>query len=197
MVVAGDVTPICTLMGRGMEVTLFLLNARANFTKRLPPLSRLLRRNFSATLPLVMTVLFSPLGLAYGTLYSAILLVRPRRVVVVTSPQAVGNLFSAVDAARFYHAPFEVQTHLLDDPLAGFAEGRKLARHLVTAAGGDNIINLTGGTTALQDCVRSVAILLRAENKAVREVAVIDRRDADDQRRTPLVVGELVEVAPP
>jgi hypothetical protein len=114
----------------------------------------------------------------------------------VTSPQAVVNLHSAVDAARFFHSRFEVETHLLDDPLAGFGEGRKLARYLVSSAGDDNIINLTGGTTALQDCVRSVADILRAQHKAVREIAVIDRRPADDQKRSPLVVGELVEVSP-
>jgi hypothetical protein len=143
-----------------------------------------------------MTVLFTPLGLAYGALYSAILLVRPQRVVVVTSAQAISNLHSALDAARFYHAMFEVETHLLDDPLAGFGEGRALARFLAVSAEGDNVVNLTGGTTVLQDCVRSVADILRDQDKPVREVAVIDRRDATDQKRTPLVVGELVEVPP-
>ena len=143
-----------------------------------------------------MTVLFSPLGLTYGTLYSAIMLVRPQRLIVVTSPQAIVNLHSAVDAARFYHSRFEMETHLLDDPLAGFSEGRKLARYLAASAESDNIINLTGGTTALQDCVRSVADTLRSQSKAVREVAVIDRRPTDDQKRSPLVVGELVEVSP-
>lgn len=146
------------------------------------------------TLLAVMTVLFSPLGLAYGTLYSAILLVRPRRVIVVTSPEAMVNLHSAVDAARFYHTPFEVQTHILEDPLGGFTEGRRLARGLAASSAGDNVINLTGGTTALQDCVRSVADVLRSQHKKVREVAVIDRRSPDEQRRVPLVVGELVEV---
>ncbi len=144
-----------------------------------------------------MTVLFSPLGLAYGTLYSAILLVRPQRVVVVTSPEALVNLHSAVDAARFYHKAFEVETHVLDDPLGGFIEGRRLARFLAASAAGDNIINLTGGTTALQDCVRSVADILRSRHQTVREVAVIDRRPTDEQRRVPLVVGELCEVPPP
>lgn len=143
-----------------------------------------------------MTVLFSPLGLAYGSLYSAILLVRPQRLVVVTSPQAALNLHSAVDAARFYHSKFDIETHLLNDPLSGFVEGRTLARGLVGSAtnNGDNVVNLTGGTTALQDCVRSVADLLRAQSCSVREVAVVDRREADEQRRVPLVVGELVEV---
>ncbi len=166
-----------------------------------------------------MIVLFSPLGLAYGSLYSAILLVRPGRVVVVSSRQAVVDLHSAVDAARFFHTSFEVETHLLDDPLAGFAEGRRLARRLAQGAGSHNVINLTGGTTALQDCVRSVADILRARNTSngintsnqiaqetniapheysclVREVAVVDRRTAEEQKRVPLVVGELVEVPP-
>src|SRR5690348_12309388 len=141
-----------------------------------------------------MTVLFSPLGLNYGVLYSAILLVRPTRVVVVTSPQAIGNLHSAADAARFYHSGFEVETHMLDDPLAGFREGRTLARLLCSSAEGDNVVNMTGGTTVMQDCVRSLADRLRALQKEVREVAVIDRRDADEQKRTPLALGELVEV---
>lgn len=145
-----------------------------------------------------MTVLFTPLGLAYGSLYSAILLVRPQRVVVVTSPQAITNLHSAVDAARFFHSQFEIETHLLHDPLSGFVEGRALARQIAQLAcddgDGDNVVNLTGGTTALQDCVRSVADVLRARAIAVREIAVIDRRETDEQRRVPLVVGELVEV---
>jgi hypothetical protein len=48
----------------------------------------------------------------------------------------------------------------------------------------------------LQDCVRSVADILRAKGRDVREVAVVDRRTAEEQRRVPLVVGELVEVPP-
>jgi hypothetical protein len=144
-----------------------------------------------------MTVLFSPLGFNYGVLYSAILLVRPSRLVLITSPQAIGNLHSATDAARFYHSRFEVETHMLDDPLAGFREGRTLARLLTASADGNNVVNLTGGTTVMQDCVRSLADNLRAQKKPVREVAVIDRRNPDDQKRAPLVVGELIEVPAP
>jgi hypothetical protein len=143
---------------------------------------------------LIMTVLFSPLGLAYGTLYSAILLTRPSRVVIVTSSEAIINLHATLDAARFFHTNFEFETHVLEDPQAGFREGRDLARFLAASAGDQNIINLTGGTTALQDCVRSVADILRRDNRAAREVAAIDRRDVIEQRRSPLVVGELIEV---
>ncbi|MDF2440955.1 MAG: hypothetical protein JWN98_1939 [Abditibacteriota bacterium] len=164
----------------------------------------------------MMTVLFSPLGLVYGTLYSAILLVRPQRVVVVTSPQAAVHLHSALDAARFYHSGFEFEAHILNDPLSGFEEARRLARRLAARAEAHNVVNLTGGTTVLQDCVRSIADILRSEPSIensvtpeqdsmhnghhvahlVREVAVVDRRSAADQSRAPLVVGELVEVPP-
>jgi hypothetical protein len=144
-----------------------------------------------------MTVLFSPLGLNYGALYSAILLVRPSRLVVITSPQAISNLHSAEEAARFFHSGFEIETHTLDDPLAGFKEARTLARLLTASADGDNVVNLTGGTTVMQDCVRSLADNLRSQNRGVREVAVIDRRSPEDQKRAPLVVGELIEVPAP
>ncbi len=143
-----------------------------------------------------MTVLFSPLGLTYGTLYSAILLVRPQRVVIVTSEQAAHLLHSAVDAARFYHSAFTVETHVLSDPFLGFPAGRSLAHRLIERAGDSNVVNLTGGTTVLQDCAHSISILLRSENKAVREVAVVDGRDGDEQARQPLALGQLVEVPP-
>lgn len=141
-----------------------------------------------------MTVLFSPLGLAYGTLYSAILLTRPERVVVVTSVEGLAGLHEALDAARFFHTAFEFETHVLSDVHSGFAEGRALARFLAASAGKENIVNLTGGTAVLQDCARSVADALRTEGRAVREVAVVDRRDPLEQKRDPLFVGELVEV---
>lgn len=141
-----------------------------------------------------MTVLFSPLGLAYGTLYSAILLTRPQRVVIVTSAEAIVHLHAALDAARFFHHPFEFETHILEDPQAGFLEGRKLAGFLAASSGETNVVNLTGGTTALQDSIRSVADVLRRAGASVREVAAIDRRPLLEQRRDPLFVGELVEV---
>lgn len=141
-----------------------------------------------------MTVLFSPLGLSYGTLYSAILLTRPARVVIVTSPEAIVNLHATLDAARFFHRSFEFETHVLLDAQAGFDEGRALARFLAKSGGEENIINLTGGTTVLQDCARSVADALRRGGQGAREIAVVDRRDYLEQRRAPLVLGELVEV---
>jgi hypothetical protein len=160
------------------------------------------------------TVLYSPLGLVYGTLYSAILLTRPSRVVVVTSPQAEVHLHAALDAARFYHTHFQWESHVLSDALAGFDEARRLAHRLTRTPGARNIINLSGGTTVLQDCVRSIADILRRETPIddqnaeqstlgskpacdyVREIAVVDRRSAREQARSPLLAGEIIEVPP-
>lgn len=141
-----------------------------------------------------MNVLFSPLGLNYGALYSAILLVRPSRVVIVTSKQAIVHLHPALDAAKFFHSKFEAETHMLDDPFGGFEEGRLLSRLLASSAGLQNAVNLTGGTAVMQDCMHSIYDHLRAVGQNVREVAVIDRRNSAEQKRAPLVVGELVHV---
>ncbi len=142
-----------------------------------------------------MKVLYSPLGLNYGTLYSAILLTRPHRLVIVTSAEAITTLGTTLDAAHFYHSGFEFETHVMNEPFSGFSEGRLLARFLAASSGDENLVNLSGGTAAMQDCVATLAALLRREGKPVREVAAIDRRDLQEQRRSPLVVGELVDVA--
>jgi hypothetical protein len=144
-----------------------------------------------------MTVLFSPLGFNYGVLYSALLLVRPSRVVIVTSKQAIIHLHPALDAAKFIQSKFEAETHMLDDPFGGFEEGRLLARLLAASAGTQNVVNLTGGTAVMQDCMHSISDYLRAADKTAREVAVIDRRYSTEQKKTPLVVGELIEVPCP
>jgi hypothetical protein len=142
-----------------------------------------------------LRVLFSPLGLAQGSLFTAIVLLRPDHVVVVTSAEAAGNLAGAVEGARAHHPSFTVEQWLLADPFAGFLEGRRLARRLAQKWGCrrdcEFIVNLTGGTTVMQDALKQLAQLLGA-----REVAVVDRRPPEAQRRKPLVIGELVELPP-
>ena len=84
-----------------------------------------------------------------------------------------------------------VDHHILKDPFTGFIEGRKLACQLATRTTGQNLACLTGGTTALQDTIRTIAILTKAQ-----EFAVIDRRSFELQRSQPLVVGELAMIPP-
>jgi len=137
-----------------------------------------------------MKVLFSPLGLSPGSLFTAIVHTKPDRVVVVSSregakfvPEIVNKAEEAIDKK------LAVEVHTVSDPFTGFHDGRRLAKSLVGLSGDENIANIAGGTTVLQDAVQHLARLIGA-----REVAVVDRRPPDEQKRNPYVVGELIEV---
>lgn len=140
-----------------------------------------------------MKVLLSSLGLSYGSLLTAIALTQPDHVVVITSAQAKVNLDQVLAAARAHQPNFTVECHLLDDPYADFRGGRrlaaKLASVLIREADCQFIANLAGGTTVMQDAIKCLADSLGAS-----EVAVVDRRPPGEQRESPLVVAELVEV---
>ena len=143
-----------------------------------------------------MHIFIAPLGMSYGVLYSGIHLIKPDHVIVLTSPEAAQNLEIAIAAARKIHANFTVEIHTLEDPFDGFVQGRQLAtalaRQLCSQEDGNEnryTVSLTGGTTALQDAAKCLADQLQA-----REVALIDRRDEQEKRTNPLVVGELIEI---
>jgi hypothetical protein len=89
-----------------------------------------------------------------------------------------------------------VEYVLLADPLAGFVEAHSLA--LVVAeylADGERelVVNLTGGSTALQYCVICIGMALSRS----RFVAVVDERSKEAQMPEPLAPGRLVSVPRP
>lgn len=143
-----------------------------------------------------MHIFITPLGMSYGVLYSGIHLLKPDHVIVLTSSEGAKNVKITVAAARKIHASFTVEVHTIEDPFAGFVQGRQLATLLAQRlhaqkGTGENryTVSLTGGTTALQDAAKCLADQLQA-----REVALIDRRNEQEKRTTPLVVGELIEI---
>ena len=137
-----------------------------------------------------MRVLFSPLGLSKGSLFTAIVRTRPDHVVVVTSQEGAKLVDEIVAQAKsVLNTDFTFEVHTVSDPFTSFLEGRELAQALAHKKGSENIVNLTGGSTALQDAVQSIVRLIDA-----REVAVIDRRPYSDQQANPYVVGEMIEV---
>lgn len=46
-----------------------------------------------------MHIFMTPLGMAYGSLYSGLLLTRPDHVIVITSQQPAENVDTAVEAS--------------------------------------------------------------------------------------------------
>jgi hypothetical protein len=152
-----------------------------------------------------MKILFSPLGLTRGSLFSAIVLAKPDHVVILTSQKGAEAIEDIVTHAKDLHPHFTWEYHILQDPFTGFIEGRTLARKIgsrfknerlgkrneTQEAPDEYIANLAGGTTALQDAIKCLADIVRAQ-----EIAVIDKRPIQEQQANPFVVGEWVEVPP-
>jgi hypothetical protein len=137
-----------------------------------------------------MRVLFSPLGLSKGSLFTAIVHTRPDHVVVVTSEEGAKFVDEIVAQAKsLLKQDFTFEVHTVSDPFTSFIQGRELAKVLAFKKGSDNIVNLTGGSTALQDAVQYIARLISAQ-----EVVVIDRRPYTQQQANPYVVGEIIEI---
>lgn len=139
-----------------------------------------------------MRTLFSPLGLSPGSLFTAILATKPDRVIIITSTDAAKKVDEVVNAVKEADDfEFDVEVHTISEPFAGFVEGRKLAARLAKKKTDENIVNITGGTTALQDAVQMIARLTEA-----KEIATIDRRSYQKQQDEPYVIGEVIEVPP-
>ncbi len=126
-----------------------------------------------------MHIFITPFGMSYGVLYSGILLTKPDHAIVLTSPVAAKNVEITVAAARKIHPNFTVEIYTIEDPFAGFVQGRQLAIMLAQQLcahedGNENryTVSITGGTTALQDAAKCLADQLQA-----RQVALIDRRN--------------------
>lgn len=152
-----------------------------------------LRRALAA--PAGPRLLVSPLGFSAGALFSAVCRVEPERLLVVTSAQARGRLEEAL--ARAGRPELERRAIELADPHQGFAEMRallddRLRQWLVEA--GQVVVNLTGGTTALQYAAERIGAEAERLGVAVRRVALIDRRPRAEQEAEPYALGELVDL---
>ncbi len=142
-------------------------------------------------------VLVSPVGLSPGALFSVLVHTSPRRLVVITGPAAHRGSAQAVDAyAAIARALLDVEHVLVEDPWGGFLDAHRRALSVVAQlreSPRDVVVNLTGGTTALQYCALCVGLGLAN----ARLVAVTDDRSREAQAAMPFVVGRLVDVPRP
>lgn len=142
-------------------------------------------------------VLVSPLGLSPGALFSAVSHVQPDRVLVITSDEAARFVPGALAAAGRPGLATDIVK--LYDPHQGFNEAGRIfsddeKRRWSLVSASQVVINITGGTTAMQYAVEDLGRRLRRYGALVRKVALVDRRDIAEQRRNPYVLGELVEL---
>lgn len=137
-------------------------------------------------------LLVTALGLSPGVLYSGLRGCAPARALVVTSADA-GRLVPEASAAAHYNDAC-VTCFTVGDPHRCFGEREAVlawARpYLLTAS--TVVVNVTGGTTAMQYLVETVGRQAERLGLAVQRIALIDRRSPEIQRVDPYVQGELV-----
>ncbi|GIW72393.1 MAG: hypothetical protein KatS3mg102_1935 [Planctomycetota bacterium] len=139
----------------------------------------------------------TPLGLAPGVLFTAVRRLAPDRLLIVTSEAARGRIDEALACAG---RPDLRRTEVvLADPHEGW---REIEARLVPGPGGlleelvqaaEVVVNITGGTTALQISVERIAERARSLGVPQRRVALVDRRSREEQDAAPYVEGEVVE----
>lgn len=138
------------------------------------------------------TALFTSVGLSPGVLYTAVREHEPDVVAVLTSEAAREGLEGALE--RLTEEGFEPEVHLaiVEDPFTGFEEAHQTGQELLTHARANNVLNIAGGTTAMQHALSRLRPGLGEFGRTVRQGAVIDRRDPATQRDEPFVQGEWV-----
>jgi hypothetical protein len=139
--------------------------------------------------------LVSPLGLSRGVLYSALKLFNPDRLVVVTSPEASQSIPEILEVAGYNG--LDLMVIKLADPHSGFDEAKDIAANndnLIKslAMAGKVVVNITGGTTAMQYAVERIAGEASKLGTSVKKVALVDKRPYEEQRVKPYVCGEIV-----
>jgi hypothetical protein len=139
------------------------------------------------------TLLVSPLGMSKGLLYSALVQIPCDSCLVIASDQSILSL-PEIQKQAHYHG--KIETKLLNDVFLGFSETTALVQacNQLLLASDTIICNITGGTTAQQFVIQALYESAKKHQKKVKRVALIDRRDALEQRNNPYVSGELVEL---
>ena len=138
-------------------------------------------------------LLISALGLSPGLLYSALCHVKPRALLAVVSAQSVDLLQEVIERSG---CQAEIVTRVLNDPFQGFDEIPDLViASQETLLGADEIIcNATGGTTAMQYGVMRLSEGASRLGRQVKWVAMVDNRPAEDQRKDPYIVSEMIDL---
>lgn len=138
-------------------------------------------------------ILLSPLGLSPGLLYSALMTIKPQHLVLLTSKEGKGSLDEIIQHAK-YLGPINIV--LVEDPFNCFHEANQKSEEVVSILNYNPcVINLTGGTTALQFIIQRAGTVLENRGCRVEYIALVDRRSVQEQRNNPWVVGDVIRVS--
>lgn len=139
------------------------------------------------------TLLISPLGLSKGLLFSALSHFNPNRLCIVTSATSADSLKEIAETANWSGT----QTlYIMKDPFTGFDEAEAVFKAFQSSilSAEQIVINITGGTTAMQHVIQQVARRIERFGKDMQLYAFADRRSPDEQRENPYVLGEIISL---
>lgn len=136
-------------------------------------------------------LLVSPLGLSKGLLYSALKHVKPSEAVIITSQQSSGDIEEIKGAAEWKGELIIID---MKEPFTGFDEAEDILRRVqpLLEKYEEIVVNITGGTTAMQYIVQEVAESAVKKQLPLKKVALVDRRPPTEQKSDPYVLGEIV-----
>ncbi|MDD4519037.1 MAG: hypothetical protein PHH90_11175, partial [Limnochordia bacterium] len=139
-------------------------------------------------------VLISAAGLSPGLLYTALLQVQPDYAIILASADTESKVAGSQARARYTG---NLCILPMQDPFTGFDEAPQLCKQLDKMLPADDqeaevIVNLTGGTTAMQFVISRLGEFLESRGHEVQYVAMIDRRTPEEQRQDPYVKGEMI-----
>lgn len=138
------------------------------------------------------TTLLSPLGLSPGLLYSALMTIKPQQLIVLTSAEGEDSLDSIIQRAD-YHGFINIVR--VEDPFNCFNQANEKVKEILENINYNPcVVNLTGGTTALQFIIQRAGTALENAGVEVQYIALIDRRGVQAQKENPWVIGELVRI---
>ncbi len=140
-------------------------------------------------------VLVSGMGSSFGLLYSAIHHVQPDIALVITSDKFRNAVNEACAKAGFSDMS-RIHVFTMSDVFAGFNETPALLQQMwpQIKEAEKIIINLTGGTTAMQWVMQSVYEEAVKQKLPAERVAFVDRRSTIEQQQNPWQLGELLEI---
>jgi CRISPR-associated DxTHG motif protein len=137
-------------------------------------------------------LLVTPLGLSPGVLYTALMRTRPERVLVLTSTEGARRIAEICERAQYPESQIDVE--IVNDAHGCFEiprESLARVRPRVMAAR-CVVVNVTGGTTALQYLAERIGRDAERLGVPVRRIALVDRRPYEQQQAEPFACGDLM-----
>ena len=147
-------------------------------------------------------VLITPLGRSLGVLYSALSHFKPDHTIIITSDEVVHELDGIINKVNLLennkYSSQNFTTIILNDPYIGFDEFKPILDKINNLPFLDSvyelIFNFTGGTTAMQFIVQSLAQKLSTRADIVTCKALIDKRSNVEQQNNPFVLSQVFDL---